>query len=375
VTLEALEGFTVGVTADRRWEQQADLLSRRGATILHGPTLATHYLAETAALMGATAEVAAGVDLTVVTTGIGVRAWFDAAETSGVAEELRRAVGSSRILCRGPKAAAALQVAGVETAPLSVSESLSELLVPFLDQAVSGARVAFQHHGAADSTWVGRLTDAGARVVEVPVYRWQRPPSDDAARRLVRATCAGEVDAVTFTSAPAVTNLVRIAAEHGLAAELLEAFNGGGVIAACVGPICAAGARHDGIETPLAPEVGRLGLLVRVVTEALSRRSVRWRAGEREVVLQGRALAVGEERFVLSERERKVLARLSERPGVVVAKSVLARQLGISPRAVEAGVGRIRSRTGDAGRHVIQTVQGRGYRLGISRSGNLGSPE
>jgi uroporphyrinogen-III synthase len=40
-----LTGFTVGVTADRRWNEQAALFERRGATVLHGPTIRTLPLA------------------------------------------------------------------------------------------------------------------------------------------------------------------------------------------------------------------------------------------------------------------------------------------------------------------------------------------
>lgn len=36
-----LSGFTVGITADRRWEEQAELLRRRGACVIHGPSIRT----------------------------------------------------------------------------------------------------------------------------------------------------------------------------------------------------------------------------------------------------------------------------------------------------------------------------------------------
>ena len=42
-----LAGYTIGVTADRRAEEQAQLLERRGARVLHGPTIRTLPLAET----------------------------------------------------------------------------------------------------------------------------------------------------------------------------------------------------------------------------------------------------------------------------------------------------------------------------------------
>src|SRR4029079_12827743 len=37
-----LAGFTIGVTADRRADEQIQLLERKGATVLHGPTITTH---------------------------------------------------------------------------------------------------------------------------------------------------------------------------------------------------------------------------------------------------------------------------------------------------------------------------------------------
>jgi uroporphyrinogen-III synthase len=45
MSLGPLDGFVVGIIADRRREQQAELLSRRGPSTLHGPTITTLYLA------------------------------------------------------------------------------------------------------------------------------------------------------------------------------------------------------------------------------------------------------------------------------------------------------------------------------------------
>src|SRR5207302_11070302 len=40
-TAPSLAGRLVGVTADRRWRAQADLLGNLGAKVVHGPTLRT----------------------------------------------------------------------------------------------------------------------------------------------------------------------------------------------------------------------------------------------------------------------------------------------------------------------------------------------
>src|SRR5579884_1582157 len=55
--LGQLQGFIVGVTADRRWEQQAELLERRGARVVHGPTIRTDYLAAEETVREATLRV------------------------------------------------------------------------------------------------------------------------------------------------------------------------------------------------------------------------------------------------------------------------------------------------------------------------------
>src|SRR5688572_28653688 len=45
-----LEGFCVGITADRRAGELAELLTRRGAQVMHGPAIGTSYLGDEEAL-------------------------------------------------------------------------------------------------------------------------------------------------------------------------------------------------------------------------------------------------------------------------------------------------------------------------------------
>src|SRR5258706_427613 len=85
---------------------------------------------------------------------------------------------------------------------------------------------------AGEQPEVQRLRDAGADVVEVPVYSWSLPEDERPALRLVDAADADRLDAVTFTSAAAVRNLFRIAERNGRADDLREALSGR-VVAVC----------------------------------------------------------------------------------------------------------------------------------------------
>src|SRR5688572_7912144 len=108
--LAPLDGFTIGVTADRRADEQADLFLRRGASVLRGPSIRTVPLGPDAALRAATEQIVADPpDYVVATTGIGVRGWLTMAETWGIEGDLVRALARTRLLARGPKAAGALQ--------------------------------------------------------------------------------------------------------------------------------------------------------------------------------------------------------------------------------------------------------------------------
>ncbi len=104
----------VGITADRRWEEQAELLRRRGASVVHGPSISTLYLASDPHLEEATLDVIeTPPDYLVATTGIGMRAWLEAAAAWGLADRLDEALVGTRIVARGPKSAAAVQAGGL----------------------------------------------------------------------------------------------------------------------------------------------------------------------------------------------------------------------------------------------------------------------
>src|ERR1043166_6013698 len=93
MTSEPLCGFTVAVTADRRREELAALLERRGARVVLAPALRIVPIADDAELC---ANTAALVDqppsIVFASTGIGMRGWLEAAEGWGIAEPLRAAL-------------------------------------------------------------------------------------------------------------------------------------------------------------------------------------------------------------------------------------------------------------------------------------------
>lgn len=266
-----LAGFTVGVTAERKAEELASLLERRGARVIRAPAMHTVPLPEDGELAAATAEVlAAPVDVAIAMTGVGFRGWLEAAEYNGDLERLVTCLRSAKLVARGAKARGAIRGAGLRDAWTAPGENSVEILEYLLGEGVDGKRVVVQVHGDRMIAFRQRLREAGADVVMVAVYRWTDPVDLGALDRLIAEVIAGEVDALPLTSAPAAANLLDRAERIGRGERFREALRDR-VFLACVGPVTAA--PIAGAALPYAmPERARTASLVRLVVDELPAR-------------------------------------------------------------------------------------------------------
>jgi uroporphyrinogen-III synthase len=266
-----LDGRTIGITAERRADEQAKLLTSRGASVLRGPTLRISSVLDDASLRNATeAVIAQPPDYLLASTGYGVRTWMQAAEGWGCRDALVAALAGAKIANRGAKAASATKSLGLSEWWRAPDERFDELVGRLLEEPLRGRRVVFQLHAVPEPDALQKVTDAGAEVIEVDAYRSGLPDDPGPAMALIEATCTSRLDAVTFTTAPAVHNLFALAGGSGQAGELRQAFNRD-VLAVCVGPVCAEGAREEGIAESLVPARARLVPMIESLTERLAR--------------------------------------------------------------------------------------------------------
>jgi uroporphyrinogen-III synthase len=267
-----LLGFTVAVTADRRRDEQTVLLERLGAEVLIFPLLRTEP-ADVDALRALTESVvAAPPDYFVANTGYGMRTWLQLAGEWGLQGALVGALSSrSTIVVRGAKALGEIRKVGLDAVYRAPGETLEEVVGRLSEEDLAGASIVVQLHGEAAGPVLARLEQAGAKVSYLPVYSMGGGDSN-AAGALIDALLERRVDAVTFTAAPQVHVLAGVADAQGRLGAVLDAFNVDGVVAACIGPVCAQGARLAGVTQPLVPEHPRLGSLTSALASYLAGR-------------------------------------------------------------------------------------------------------
>ena len=250
-----------------------------------------------------------------------------------------------------------------------------------MPDVLAGFTVAVTADGRPDEI-APRLEEHGARVVLVPALRlvpaadngrppdaiggaeitghhWAPPVDPTPLHRLVDLITNRLVDAVTFTSAPALVSLLRAA---GIRSEAVLAALRTHVLTGCVGPHAAENLRRHGVPV-LAPATARVTALVQALVAELPRRTRTLRVAGSELVLRGHAAMVDGTLKPLPPAQMAILRSLAAAPGKVLPRSELLASLprGAGEHAVEMAVARLRAALGTPS--FIQTVIKRGYRL------------
>jgi uroporphyrinogen-III synthase len=371
VTNLPLSGFSIGVTAARRVEEQVALLERRGAKVELAAVLSIDpNRIDDAVLRAKTDEVLAGpVDMLLATTGIGMRAWLDKAEEYGQLDRLVAHLGDAEILARGPKSVGALRARGLRELWSPESESFDDVLTQLRGRDLSGLRIVVQEHGRSLSMAAHALRRQGATVVTVTVYRVESAEDPEPVFRMVDLVADRELDAVTFTSAPAIAAFMDAATSTGRRDDVISALQAD-VVASCVGPVTAAAFELWGVPT-IYPERSRLTNMIKQLEGELpSRRGglLIELSGGHQLLLHGDVVLLDGVPVSLSPAPAAVLQCLVTNPGHVVSRRALLAMLPSgtagSEHAVEMAVARLRSALGT---RTVQTVIKRGYRLAVAR--------
>jgi uroporphyrinogen-III synthase len=366
---QPLAGFRIGVTAARKVEEQVALLERRGARVERAPALSLdpNHVDDDDLRAATTDVLSRPVDLFLATTGIGMKTWFAAAERWGVLDELLASIGSAEILARGPKSVGAMRNRGLRELWSPPSECFEDVLEHLRGRDLTGLRIVVQEHGQSLSMVAHALRRQGADVSTVTVYRVASADDPEPTFRLVDLIADRALDAVTFTSAPAVAAVMEAAGVTGRRDEVVSAFQADAV-ATCVGPVTAAAFEPWGVPT-IFPGRSRLAAMVKQLeTELPSRRgglAIELAGGNQLLLHRDEVLLDGIE-VRLSPAPAAVLQALVANPGNVVSRRALLAMLPSgqagSEHAVEMAVARLRAAVGT---RTIQTVVKRGYRLAV----------
>lgn len=293
-----LDGLTIVVTGSRRAAEQSTLVSNLGGLPYVVPTVGISLPAGDSDvepfLRILTSQV--GVDYAVFMTATGVRTMMLAAERLGLKEAVLSALNQKRttVVARSgkPKGELARQGIKVDASPPREEATASGVAKLLKGRGLQGKTVAILWHGSRNESTAEEFREAGAReVYDCLTYRYSRElgaeeagvlgamgfnykaPDEVGVVRLIEEITNGgrRIDAVTFTSPPAVSNLFEIAAENGLEDGLRDGLRSRGIVVAAVGSSTKDELEEYGVEVQVTPEVSAMGAMMNALAAHLSK--------------------------------------------------------------------------------------------------------
>lgn len=262
---------TVAILESRLGRQFAELVAKHGGRPLHAPALAEVPDVDRETISALVPQLEKHPPRAAIfQTGVGTRALFDATDALGLTPRLLGVLEKTSVAARGPKPTGALRSRGVRI-DLSAAEPYTthEVLAALGDIAISGEGVVVQRYGVTNAELEEALKARGARVTEIPTYRWSLPADTTPMVGLIDALERRGVDAVAVTNAAQIYNLFELAGKLGRADALRAGLNA--TLIASVGPVSSDALRKHGITVGLEASPPKLGPLMTALDEALSR--------------------------------------------------------------------------------------------------------
>lgn len=260
----------IAILESRLGEQLADLVKQRGGVPFHAPALAELPDLEPdkiGALVQSLEQQPA--KLFIFQTGVGTRALFAVLDTLGLTGNFMQMLEKAIVAARGPKPTGALRSRGVRIDRSAADPfTTREILAAIKDLEIRDSRVIIQRHGSVNIELDRALEARGARVAEIPTYRWSLPADTRPLESLVGALERGEIHAAVFTNAEQARNLFAVAAKLGKQASVQDALNR--TLVASIGPVASAALRELSVNVGLESSPPKLGALLSSLERALS---------------------------------------------------------------------------------------------------------
>ena len=272
----SLNGKVVAYVEARMRSEMGSLIQRNGGIPYSAPVLQEVYLKDSPEVRQLVDDVCSGtVEVVVLLTGVGTRALIETAAAMDREEEFIRCLDRLTVIARSPKPARVLRQHKIHIDIMPPEPFTSEdLLSAVADINLKNRELAVQAYGSPNGFLTTGLSDLGARVREVTLYKWGLPEDLGPVFHLIEDLDLGKINAVAFTSQPQPANLMTIAAQADKEESLRNSLNGPGVVVASVGPVCTRGLARAGISVDVEPDHPHMGNLIQALAQYLEQSRV-----------------------------------------------------------------------------------------------------
>jgi uroporphyrinogen decarboxylase len=256
-------GLRVAAFESRLATEMERLIAKYGGVAYVSPSMREVPLEDNSVAVDFAHRLITGeVGIVVFLTGVGFRMLLAAVERHIDRQRFLDSLSDIVTVARGPKPVAAMNEAGLKPSLRVPEPNTWRELLSTLDEhlPIANQTVAVQEYGKSNPSLIAGMEARGARVLNVPVYRWDLPTDTTQLEENVRSLAAGQRDVVLFTSAQQVVNMLRVAERLQLAREVGQQMQR--CVVASVGPTTTEILHDFDLRADLEPDHPKMGALV-----------------------------------------------------------------------------------------------------------------
>lgn len=282
----SLRGITVAITSSRRAFELASIVQKFGGVPYIAPTIG---ITSNVPLISECDRFIETINqkkmhFFIFMTGIAVFNLFQNVEKlhrlDNVVEKLRDTV----VIARSNKPATELRKFGISTNYVPVMNTLEGVYDMIIKFEVKNKNIGVLWHGDTSNSFKSRLESLGSKVFEFSSYSYSinleennaimlkemgynyLAPSEDKIRKLLEDIMEGAIDAITFTSPPAVYELFEFAKRNDKLDSLRDRLNRNTLVVS-VGPSTSKMLEKFQIEADVMPSTYRMGAMVKELSD------------------------------------------------------------------------------------------------------------
>ncbi|HTQ32976.1 MAG TPA: uroporphyrinogen-III synthase [Stellaceae bacterium] len=268
---QALIGRRIVVPETREIEVLAGILERHGASVIRCPLVAIRDVPDPAPVIAWLQRfIAEPPDDVILFTGEGLQRLNKLAGTARLLGAFVATLGTARKITRGPKPARRLRELGLRPDLPVDPPTTAGIIAALSGENLAGRRVAVQLYPDNPHTeLLDFLRKAASSVDPIVPYAYASAVDEAQVADVIGAMAAGEVDLVTFTSAPQLRRLSAVARTRGCEAALAAGFARTRI--AAVGPVVATAVEAaGGTVAMMPPDNFHMRPMVNAIVEALA---------------------------------------------------------------------------------------------------------
>jgi uroporphyrinogen-III synthase len=288
----SLNGITVAITSSRRASELASLVQKFGGLPYVAPTVGIRSNFSNSALNSECTKFIETVETEkmhffVFMTGVGVFNLFQCVLKSYRLDNVIKKLHDTIVIARSDKPALELRKLGIVTSFVPKMNTLNGIIELISKLDIKDKNVGILWHGDYSNIFKERLESLGSKVFEFSSYSYSTnlehknaailkemgydyvAPSNEKIKSLIDEIVAGNIDTITFTSPPAVKEFFQFVRRTNMMDLLADKLNNN-VLVVSVGPSTSAMIEKFGIRVDFAPQVYRMGSMVKELADYIS---------------------------------------------------------------------------------------------------------